>query len=279
MARRIDSHQHFWDLRSAAWNWSGNPVLDRVFEPVDLEPELRQAGIEGTVVVQALDAYEDTDYMLRLADETDWILAVVGWVPLLRPSEAEEALERLCAHPKFRGVRHLIHGEADPDWIVREAALESLGLLARRGLVYQIAASYPRHLEHVPRLAEAHPSLKLVIDHLASPPLPSGELSDWRRQLEVAAAYPNVTTKVSELGWATKKEEWSVTDIEPAVEAALEIFGADRLMWGSDWPVCLVNGSYQQVWDESLAALRGCSERELDAILGGTAERVYLPAS
>lgn len=276
----VDSHQHFWDLEKVAYPWlvpAYGPIF-RTFTPAELEPQLREAGIDRTILVQAADSFEDTDAMLAQAREHDWIAAVVGWVPLEDPAAAARALdERYLADPLFRGVRHLNHEEADPDWLVRPAVIEGLRVLQARGLVYEVVAVYPLHLGHVPTLARACPDLAIVIDHLAKPPIRDGDLAAWAADLRAAAAFPNVHAKVSGLNTAADWAAWRAEDLVPAIEVALEAFGPGRLMFGSDWPVAILAGDYARVWAETNGALDilGLEPAEREAILGGTAARVY----
>jgi len=269
----VDAHHHLWDLERVAYPWltPAHGVLHRTYAGEELEPELGRAEVAATVIVQAANSGEDTDAMLEAASRHSWIGAVVGWAPLLDPGACERVLERLLADGRVRGVRHLIHDEADPDWIVRPAVLDSLGLLADAGLVLELPAEFPRHLEHVPVLAERHPDLVLVIDHLAKPPLRDGRLTAWADQLRATAAHPLVHAKLSGLSTAAP-EAWGACDLRPAVEIALAELGPGRLMWGSDWPVSLLAGPY----DEYLRAfdtLLGPSERP--EVMARTATRVY----
>ncbi|HEY1518886.1 MAG TPA: amidohydrolase family protein [Solirubrobacteraceae bacterium] len=276
-ATRVDAHQHFWSLGEVQHPWldpSAYGPIHRDFGPGDLEPLLRRVGIAHTITVQSANSFADTDAMLAHADRHPWIAAVTGWVPLLEPGEAERALDRYCRHPAFRGVRHLVHDEPDPDWLMLRRVRESLTLLAERGLVFEIPAVFPRHLVHVPRLAEEHPGLKIVIDHLGKPPIASGALEPWWTQLATAATHPNVYAKLSGLN-TVAAEEWSAEDLRPFVDAAADAFGPDRLMFGSDWPVCLMAGDYERVWAETVRALDGASMAARDAVLGGTAAAVY----
>jgi len=276
-ATRIDAHQHVWNLDRVAYPWltPAYGPLYRNFEPPELAPQLRAAGIDRTVLVQAANSYADTDDMLRQADLYDWIGAVVGWVPLPQPEEAEEALNRYARHPRFRGVRHLIHEEADPDWVVQDRVIEGLRVLAARGLLFEVVAVFPNHLKHVPTLAERVPDLTIVIDHLAKPPIKDGAMEPWATQLAAAARYPNVYAKVSGLNTAADAVTWSAANLKPYIDSALDRFGADRLMFGSDWPVCVLAGDYARVWAETNRALEGRPRSEIDAVLGGTAARVY----
>jgi L-fucono-1,5-lactonase len=276
--RRIDAHQHFWNLQRNDYPWltpAQGPIY-RTFEPPELEPQIRAAGIERTVLVQAANSYAETDYLLGLANAYEWIGAVIGWVPLLDARGAARILDgKYLLHPKFRGVRHLIHDEPDPDWIVREKALEGLKVLADRRLIFEVVAVYPNHLKHVPLLAERFPALTLVIDHLAKPPIKKKQMGLWASQLSTAAKYPNVYAKVSGLNTAADWSTWSAADLKPYIDFAMEQFGAERLMFGSDWPVCMLAGDYGRVWSETRQALAGRPASEVNAILGGTAERVY----
>ncbi len=275
---RVDAHQHFWSLGDVDYPWltpSQYGPIHRDFEPGDLEPLLASTGIDRTITVQAANSFADTDAMLARAERCEWIAAVTGWVPLLDPHSAESALERYCRHPAFRGVRHLVHDEPDPDWLLRGPVRESLALLAERGVVFEIPAVFPRHLGHVPRLAAETPELTIVIDHLAKPPIERGELEPWATQLAAAASYPNVYAKVSGLNTVADPERWSAHDLRPVVEVAVREFGPERLMFGSDWPVCLMAGDYIRVWEQTLRALDGVSEPSRAAVFGGTAAAVY----
>jgi L-fuconolactonase len=275
---RVDAHQHFWDLDRGSYPWldpdDHAPIYEN-FYPEHLKPQLHQAGIEQTVLVQAANSHEDTAAMLAYAKRFDWIGAVIGWVPLLEPELANQALDRYTAEPGFRGVRHLIHDEPDKDWIIREPVLESIELLEKRGLILELPAVFPRHLEHVPKLCETFPSLTLVIDHLAKPPVDDADaFGPWAEELKVCASYENVSAKVSGLN-TVSPQDWSHRDIRPYIDVAIDAFGPDRLMFGSDWPVCLLQDPYQKVWQETQRALEHCAPEQLDAVLGTTAETTY----
>ena len=272
---RIDAHQHFWDIESGryAWPTPAEGAIYRTYTPADLEPELGPARIHATVLVQTVGTLDDTDSMLAAVDRHPFIGAVVGWVPLHDVRAAEAALDARH-HPALRGVRHLVHHEPDPEWLMRGDVSDGLELLARRGLSFDVVAVFPEHLRLVPAVADQHPDLTLVLDHLAKPPLRSAGWSTWHEQLRRAAARPNVTAKLSGLDTAAGPG-WTPDDIRPAVEAAIEAFGPRRLMFGSDWPVCRLVSSYREVVDaiEGLVAQLTPSERS--DILGGTAARIY----
>jgi len=274
---RVDTHQHFWNLAKVEYPWLApayGPIYAN-FAPQDLEPQLRAAGIDRTVLVQSANSNEDTVSMLTQAECYDWIGAVVGWVPLYDHAAAARLLDRYAGHPKWRGVRHLNHEEADPDWLIRSDVLGGLKLLEERGMTFDVVAIFPKHIGHVPRLAEHAPELKIIIDHLAKPPIKEKKMEEWRAAMARCAQYPNVYAKVSGLNTAADWNHWSAADLQPYIDAAIELFGAERCMFGSDWPVAILAGDYAKVWRETNEALRGRSQAEVDAVLGGTAQRVY----
>ncbi|MEV0148525.1 MULTISPECIES: amidohydrolase family protein [unclassified Nonomuraea] len=270
----VDAHQHFWDLGTGSYPWltPEHGVLYRTYRPADLAPELATAGVDATVLVQAADSYEENDALLALADAHDFVAAVVGWVPLTRPDEAAAAIERYARHPKFRGVRHLIHDEPDPDWVVQETVLESLGLLAEAGLTFDMVSQLPRHLDHVVTLAERHPALRVVVDHLSKPRVREHLWEPWASQIARVAELPNVYAKVSGLVTEADHESWTVEDLRPYVDHAVQVFGPERLMAGSDWPVALLAADYGTVWQVT-SSLLGGTDRDL--VLGETARRFY----
>jgi L-fuconolactonase len=276
----IDSHQHFWDLELVEYPWlvpAYGPIY-RSFHPEELLPQLAAAGVDRTVLVQSANSFADTDAMLAQAAVEPWIGAVIGWVPLEDAVGAASALDdRYLHHPRYRGVRHLNHDEPDPDWLIRPAVLAGLRELESRGLVFEVVAVYPLHLGHVPTLAKACPDLRIVIDHLAKPPIASRDLAAWKRDLAAAAGYPNVLAKISGLNTAADWATWTAEDLVEPIGHAIDVFGADRLMAGSDWPVAILAGDYQRVWTETSRALTllGVSDTQRAAILGGTAAAVY----
>ena len=235
---RIDAHQHFWDIESDRYAWptpADGPIY-RTFTAHDLQPELVAAGIDATVLVQTVDTLDDTDAMLATADRHGFVAAVVGWVPLTDTRSTTQALDAR-PDPRLRGIRHLIHHERDPAWLLRDDVAAGLRILAHRGLTFDVVAVFPDHLGLVPIVADRHPSLTFVIDHLAKPPIRTDGWARWRDQLRETAARPNVVAKISGLDTAAGPG-WSETEIRPAVEIAIEAFGPARLMFGSDWPVC-----------------------------------------
>lgn len=272
----IDAHQHVWDLEHVSYPWltADFGVLYRTYSFDELEPELEACGVDATVLVQSADSVAETKWMQAVADAHPRIAAIVAWVPLDDAAEAARILDEYAADPRIVGIRHLIHNEPDEDWLLRPAVQEGLALLAERGLTFDVVAVTDRHLQHVATIAAAHPRLKIVIDHLAKPPIASGELMPWARSLAQAAAYPNVYAKVSGLNTAAKPD-WTAADLKPYVHHALDVFGANRLMFGGDWPVALLSGDYRRVWEATGSVLADCADAEREAVLGGTAASFY----
>ncbi|MET0517045.1 MAG: amidohydrolase family protein [Nitrospiraceae bacterium] len=283
MAVIIDAHQHFWVYGTYQTSWMEKPPyardpafepLRRSFSPTDLEPHLQTAGVHRTVLIQAADGPDENGALLRYAQNHQWIAGVVGWVPLDRPGEAASVLDTFAREPLFVGVRHLINVEPDPDWIVRKPVLESLALLAEQGLCFDLVAILPRHLEHVPTIAAAVPDLRLIIDHLGKPPIAAREWEPWASLIARAAEAPNVFAKLSGLDTAAGAG-WTANNLWRYVNHARTLFGADRLMWGSDWPVSILGGGYAHVWQNMNRVFDRFAPLERDQVLGLTATRVY----
>lgn len=250
-------------------------MIDRSFEPRDLEPLLAECGIAATVLVQSAASDADTDYMFELVEDAEWVGAVTAWCRLDDVEVARRRLDDLGKRPKLRGIRHLIHQEPDAHWLLRDEVQPALGVLEERGLLLELPAVFPDHLGDVPELARRYPGLTLVVDHLAKPPIGTDDVGAWQAMLEEAAACPNVATKVSGLNTMVQRPDWDASDLEPVVSAALAAFGPGRLLFGSDWPVALLNGSYQHVVRETVAAIRSVAGDDAGAILGGNAARLY----
>jgi len=278
----VDAHQHFWTYGTYQTSWLEVPPyvddpafqpLRRSFQPDDLTSELKGAGVHRTVTVEAADALAENEALLASARSHDWIAGVVGWLPLAHWSDLERALDTRADEPAFVGIRHLINIEPDPDWIIRPDILKGLQAVAARGLTFDYVGILPRHLQNVAVVAECVPDLQIVIDHLGKPPVAASEFESWSSLLARAARMPNVFAKVSGLDTACK--DWSAADITPYIDRALELFGAERLMFGSDWPVANLRGGYSKVWRETNLALARLSRYERDQILGGTAIAFY----
>jgi L-fuconolactonase len=272
----VDAHHHFWNPARIpqAWMTAAHRAIDRAFEPSDLEPLLTACGVSATVLVQSAADDRDTDYMLELVEDAPWVGAITAWCRLDDADAARARLDALAAHPRFRAIRHLIHMEADPHWLLRAEVQPALSLLEERGLLLELPAVFPHHLGDVPELARRYPALTLVIDHLGKPPIGTPELSAWEEQIERAAASGNVVAKVSGLSTMVGPN-WGSGDLGPAIRVALAAFGPERLMFGSDWPVALLNGSYGRVFAETTGAIRSVAGADADAILGANAVRLY----
>ena len=243
----IDSHQHFWQVGRFPYPWLTPElgVLYRDYLPPELEPLLSRNQVEKTVLVQASNSIEETHWFLSLADQYPFIAGVVGWVDLGNP-EVERQLETLAAYKKFKGVRHLVESEPVDDWLIQPAVLRGLKALATFDLSYDLLV-HTRHLKYISQVVEVCASSRFVIDHLAKPPIKNGELNEWAAAIKPLANYRNLYCKLSGLVTEADHRSWTVTDLQPYVEIALEYFGPERLMFGSDYPVCLLAASYDQV--------------------------------
>lgn len=274
--RVIDAHQHFWDLDKVDYPWLTAELgsIHRTFDVADVEPEVAASPVDDVILVQAAGSYADTDAMTAIADRWERVVGIVGWLPLDDPAEAARALARYRTNGRIVGIRHQIHDEPDPDWIVGDSVLEGLRLVEQAGLAYDVVAVLPRHLEHVPRLAAAFPDLQIVIDHLAKPAVAEQQWEPWASLLSAAAEAPNVTAKISGLDTAAGIG-YKASDLEPYLWHALAVFGADRLMFGSDWPVSTLAGGYARWWQVVSEVLAPQTADERSAIYAGTAARVY----
>lgn len=274
--RMIDTHQHLWMLSERRYDWivpENNP-LHADFGPADIASDAEAAGITDTVLVQANDTYEDTFYMLSVAATESRVKGVVGWVPLDRPAEAKAALDLYAQSPYLVGLRALTHTYEDPKWILGEDVASTLALLAPRGLTLDYVVTNHIHFDNAVELAKRHPSLKIVIDHLAKPTIAAGETEQWTAQIKAAAAQPNIAIKLS--GLATESAEgWTAEDWQPYVDHSIACFGADRVMLGSDWPVLILAGDFGRVWDAQLETLADLSAQDQEQIHWRTAATFY----
>jgi L-fuconolactonase len=271
----LDAHLHVWDLTVNTYPWLGpqHGLLYTNFSPEQAQRELAASGVGSAILVQAEDSVEETEYLLDIADHHDWVAGVVGWVPLEEPDVAAATLERFGRHPRFCGVRQLVHDDPRPDVLDLPSVRASLRHLVAAEVPLDVPDAWPRHLEQAGRLAEDIPDLVLVIDHLAKPPRGLPELAEWRTQMARVARNPVAVAKVS--GLRRAGATYSVEALRPVWEAALELFGPERLMFGSDWPMTVPEGGYRPTY-EVLAALVGeLSADEQRSVMGDTARRVY----
>jgi len=263
----IDSHQHFWQLGRFDYPWmtSDLGVLYRDYLPADLAPILKQNGVEKTVLVQASNSLAESRWLLELADSNDFIAGVVGWIDL-----TSSQIDHL-SHPKLKGVRHLVESEPNDEWLIQPAVLSGLQKLSARGLSYDLLV-HTRHLKHIPLVAETCPDLKLVIDHLGKPQIARNEITDWSEAMKPLANYPNIHCKLSGLVTEADWSSWKTDDLRPYVDCALEFFGTDRIMFGSDYPVCLLAATYDRVL-EGFQEIVNDADRE--KIFSSNAARFY----
>jgi L-fuconolactonase len=273
----VDAHQHFWNLEREPLPWmtDAHSAIRRTFEPSDLEPLLARTGVSATVLVQAANTDSDTDAMFEHASRHGWIGGVIAWIDLCSTERTARRLDELAREPKLRGFRHLIHDERNPHWILRDEVLASLSLLEQRAMLLELPAVYPRHLADVPELADAFPRLIIVIDHLGKPPLGGAELAPWAAAIRAAADRGNVAAKISGLNTMLVSSDWQAGDLRDAVAIAVDAFGPDRLLCGSDWPVALLNGDYEKVWRETIRVIEDVAPQHAEALLSGTARRLY----
>jgi L-fuconolactonase len=273
----IDSHQHFWQLSQPFdYHWLEAPPLEpirRDFLPTDLEPHLRRAGIDRTVVVQTQHNLRENDWALSLADRHDFIAGVVGWVDLAS-ADCERQLDEYRHHPKFVGVRHVTQDEPDDDFIVSSDVLRGLKTLEKHRVPFDLLF-FVRHLRHAATVARMFPNLPLVLDHLAKPMIKSGRLDNWEADFRRAAFQPNIYCKLSGMVTEANWTSWTIADLRAYVDIALEAFGPERCMFGSDWPVCELAASYSEVHAALRELLASLSPSENAKIFGETATSFY----
>ncbi|HEY6804252.1 MAG TPA: amidohydrolase family protein [Pyrinomonadaceae bacterium] len=271
----VDAHQHFWQVGRFDYPWMSSSlgILYQDYLPDQLEPIIASNGVAKTVLVQASNSIEESRWLLELAGANQFIAGVVGWVDLTSP-EVDLQLAELTKHPKFKGVRHLVESEPADDWLIRSDVLRGLNRLAAFDLSYDLLV-HTRHLQHVPRVAESCPELSLVVDHLAKPPIARKEIGPWLTAMKPVAAIESIRCKLSGLVTEANWAEWTVGDLRPYVESALELFGPQRLMFGSDHPVCLLAASYERVLDAFQEILKDLSEAERELIFATNATNFY----
>jgi L-fuconolactonase len=271
---KLDSHQHFWSYDEKQYPWipKGSP-LHRDWLPPDLAPLLSAANLDGCIAVQARQSLEESHWLLELAEHYAIIKGVVGWVDL-RAEDVERDLVALAKHPKFRGVRHVVQDEPDANFMLGADFLRGIGKLHALGLTYDILI-YPRQLPAAIELARRFPEQSFVLDHIAKPPIKTGELSPWRERIRELAKSPNVLCKVSGMITEADHAAWKPADFVSYLEVIFEAFGEDRLMYGSDWPVCLLAGSYERMFQLVSEYTRPLSADKREKFFGGNAARFY----
>lgn len=272
---RIDSHQHFWRYSPAEYGWidEAKSAIRRDFLPADLERQIAAAGIHGAISVQARQDLDETRWLLELAGRHDFLKGVVGWAPLIDPQVAE-TLNELASNLKLLGIRHVLQDEPDPDYMLRDDFNAGIRALKPLQLVYDILI-YERHLPQTIQFVDRHPSQTFVLDHLAKPRVKAAEISPWRENLQELAKRPNVYCKISGLATEGDYASWTEEQLRMYINVTLEAFGPGRIMFGSDWPVCLLAIDYRD-WIAILdRAISGLSEWERNRIWAGTATEAY----
>ena len=276
---RIDAHQHFWDPARYTYPWMAGDAMDpvrRAFGPDALRPSLHAAHIDGTVLVQTLASLAETREFLQLAAATDVVRGVVGWVDLTAPSVGDD-LDELLDGPTGQwlvGIRHQVHDEPDPDWLRRDDVRRGLAAVQRRNLTYDLlirAREIPAATDAVRYL----PDLRFVLDHIAKPCIAAGRDEAWMQGMPALAAEPNVSVKLSGMVTEADWSGWTPDDLRPFVGRVVDWFTPQRLLFGSDWPVCLLASSYETMLSGLTAALPALGPGELEQVFGGNAWRVY----
>lgn len=245
---KIDAHQHFWIYDQAEYGWIDDrmEVLKRNYLPSDLQPELYESGFSGSVAVQSRQRVEETIWLLELAGQNDFIKGVVGWVDLCNEDELKRQLDKFCKSKKFAGVRHVVHDEPEDDFMLRDDFLKGISLLKEYHLTYDLLL-FPEHLPIAEKVVSIFPGQRFVLDHISKPPIKDHSVSPWKEDIRKLAGHKNVWCKLSgmvtEADW--KSRESAI--FKPYLDIVFEAFGPDRLMTGSDWPVCRLAGEYGEV--------------------------------
>ena len=272
---KIDSHQHFWTPARGDYDWmpKDDPILTKPYLPRDLAPLLASVGVDKTVLVQAAATVQESEYMLGLADVSDFVAGVVGWVDFEKSSDLAQ-MTRLAQHPKFLGLRPMIQDIADDLWMARDDVQWAYRAICDLGLTFD-ALGFPRHLDPFLALFKRYPDLRVVVDHCMKPQIRDrAGFAHWAdgmsRIAGETAAYVKFSALITEDG-----PDWSVARLRPYVDHILAVFGPDRIMWGSDWPVCLLRASYSDWHGAALKLTEHLSEPEKAQIFGGTAARFY----
>ncbi|MBN9298286.1 MAG: amidohydrolase family protein [Filimonas sp.] len=273
--QRIDAHQHFWryNAKDHAWITDEMSVIRRDFLPADLLPLLQQQSIDGCVAVQADQSAAENEFLLQLAGENDWIKAVIGWIDF-KAADIDDQLAGMQQHTKLKGFRHILQGEADDAYMLQPAFLNGINKLVKYNYTYDILV-FPRHLENVAKFVNRFPNQPFVIDHLAKPYIKNKAIGEWESDLRKIAAFDNVSCKVSGIITEADWQHWTQEDIKPYLDVVFNAFGTKRIMFGSDWPVCLVAGAYAQVAEIIDNYLSGFSDYEKQLVWGGNASQFY----
>jgi L-fuconolactonase len=271
---RVDAHVHFWQLARGDYFWMAPELtpIYRDFGPEDLRPHLERNGIGRIIVVQAADTVAETEFMLEIADNTDFVAGVVGWAPFDQPQGAKE-LARLAGNPYLKGVRPMIQDIPDDDWMLGEALTPAFEAVTDLDLVFD-ALVFPRHLKNLMGLLERHPDMRVIVDHGAKPQIRDRAFDGWAADLRAIAANSSALVKLS--GLVTEaKPDWTVDDLKPYVDHLIEVFGPDRMVYGSDWPVVRMAADYDPWFRAARDLTAGLGEAERAGIFGENARKLY----
>ena len=271
----IDSHQHFWvyEAEKHAWLDDNMKIIRKDFMPEDLQLVYQNNGVDGCVAVQADQTLAETDFLLALAEKNNFIKGVVGWVDL-RASNIEEVLKQYSAFPKLKGFRHVVQGEADPNFMLRPDFRNGITALEKHNYTYDILI-FPHQLGAALELVRRFPKQKFVIDHIAKPYIKDGFYDGWAALMKAIGKYPNAYCKLSGMTTEADYKNWTTEQIEPYMQLVLDAFGASRILFGSDWPVCLVAGNYTKTKELVTNFIAKLSSEEQNAIMGGNAIKFY----
>src|SRR5690606_4424507 len=271
---KIDAHQHFWKYDPVNYGWITDDmsVIRRDFMPEDLLPLLQEQGLDGCVAVQSDQSEEDNEFLLSLVSANDFIKGIAGWVDL-QSENLEERLEYYRQHEKMKGFRHVLQAEA-PEFMLRPAFKKGIALLKNYGFTYDILV-FPNHLKAAAELIAENPDQPFVIDHIAKPYIKSGEIEGWEKDIRAVAQYPNVCCKVSGMVTEADFHNWKKEDFTPYLDVVFDAFGTDRVLYGSDWPVCQAAGGYSRMIEIVKEYTAPLSKTEQDLFWGGNAVKFY----
>lgn len=271
----IDAHQHFWQYDPEQLSWIGDhmQILKQDYLPPDLKSEMDKSGFNGCVAVQASQSEAETDFLLNLANQYDYIKGVVGWVDLC-DYNVKGRLRHYAQFPKLCGIRHIVHDEADDYFMLRPDFMRGVKMLPEFGLTYDLLI-FEKHLPVALQFVSYLPECRLVVDHIAKPKIAAGALSPWQENIRSLASYPNVYCKLSGMLTEADWKNWKVSDFKPYLDVIFDAFGTDRLMIGSDWPVCRLAGEYEEVMAVVVDYMEHFSEGEKKKVLGQNAVDFY----
>lgn len=270
----VDSHHHFWEIDRFDYSWmpEGSPLAVD-YGPADLEPLIKNAGVDYTVIVQAVSSPDEARWLLELAEKHEFIAGIVGWVDLTDPLVGD-TLEELQKSSYFKGVRHIWESEDDPGWIVNSGAIEGLKELVRRDLTFDFLAK-PPNLPFIPRVMDQVPDLRAVVDHIAKPVIAEHLVEPWLTDMRKVASINGMHCKISGMVTEADHKSWTVDDLRPYVHHVLGMYGTNRLMFGTDWPVCTLAAEYGDLAGAARNILEELSPAAKEDVFGGVATRFY----